>query len=166
MSDTAEQAFSRALVQSLVGERGHLPIARALSDIHLKLAGEQVQGLPYTIYQLVSHMSYWQDFMLAHVRGEQPARPPAVADSWPVQTNAADEASWQVVLDDFLQGIDTACELARTLELAQPLAFIPTETVAGFLRNIASHNTYHLGEIVIIRRLLGSWPPPGGGFPA
>ncbi|WP_322907002.1 DinB family protein [Paenibacillus sp. SGZ-1009] len=166
MNVTAEQAFARALVQSLVGERGHLPIARALSDIDLQLAGQQVAGLPYTIYQLVSHMRYWQDFMLAHVRGEQPSRPPSVADSWLEHTNAADEASWQVVLDDFLQGIDSACELANTLELAQPLALIPTETIAGFLRNIASHNTYHLGEIVIIRRLLGSWPPPGGGYPA
>ncbi|MGG3196403.1 hypothetical protein ABEP92_22145 [Priestia aryabhattai] len=36
----------------------------------------------------------------------------------------------------------------------------------GLLRNIASHNSYHLGEIVIMRRLNGAWPPPTGGFPA
>lgn len=166
MSQTAEQAFARALVQSLIGERGHLPIAKALSDIDLELSGQRIDGLPYTIHQLISHMTYWQDFMLAHVRGEQPQRPPIPAESWPQEDRAADEMAWQQVLDDFLQGIDSACELAQTLELATPLVHVPTETVAGFLRNIASHNTYHLGEIVIIRRLLGSWPPPGGGYPA
>ena len=30
-------------------------------------------------------------------------------------------------------------------------------------RNIASHNSYHLGEIVLIRRLFSAWPP--GGYP-
>lgn len=166
MSVSAEQAFARTLVQSLIGERGHLPIAKALSDIDLSLSAEQVEGLPYTIYQLVSHMNYWQDFMLTHVRGEEPAHPVSPQASWPSEPSAPDEASWQQQLDDFLQGIDSACELATTLELAKPLVHIQTETVAGFLRNIASHNTYHLGEIVAIRRIQGAWPPPGGGYPA
>ena len=32
------------------------------------------------------------------------------------------------------------------------------------LHTIASHNSYHLGQIVLVRQLLGAWPPPGGGL--
>ncbi|YCI27144.1 DinB family protein [Paenibacillus sp. Z6-24] len=160
-----QQYFARVLVQSLIGERGHLPIAKALSDIDLELSGRTVQGVPYSIYQLVSHMNYWQEYMLAHVRGEQPERPQNVSESWPQESQAIDEITWQQLLDDFLHGIDTACELARTVDLSAGLKHFPGETAAGLLRNIASHNTYHLGEIVVLRRLAGKWPPPGGGYP-
>jgi uncharacterized damage-inducible protein DinB len=29
---------------------------------------------------------------------------------------------------------------------------------------IASHNSYHAGQVVFLRRMLGTWPPPSGGF--
>lgn len=166
MTMFSQEAFSKALVQSLIGERGHLPIARALSDIDLELSGRSLEHSPYTIYQLISHMNYWQDFMLTHLKGEKPQMPANVSESWPTEVQAVDEATWQDVLDRFLQGIDYACELARTVNLEQPLVHFPGETAAGLLRNIASHNTYHLGEIVLLRRLFGAWPPPGGGYPA
>jgi uncharacterized damage-inducible protein DinB len=32
------------------------------------------------------------------------------------------------------------------------------------LENLAAHNAYHLGRIVLFRQLAGAWPPPSGGF--
>jgi uncharacterized damage-inducible protein DinB len=36
-------------------------------------------------------------------------------------------------------------------------------TALQAIQAIAAHNSYHLGQIVLIRRMLGAWPPPGGG---
>jgi hypothetical protein len=36
-------------------------------------------------------------------------------------------------------------------------------TVLEQLENLAAHNAYHLGRIVLLRQLLGAWPPPSGG---
>ena len=77
-----------------------------------------------------------------------------------------DEEAWISLLAQFLQGVQQAVEYAKTVQLDEPIESFPTETKAGILRNIASHNTYHLGEIVVLRRLHGAWPPPGGGYPA
>lgn len=159
-------AFGQALVKSLVGERGHIPIARALPDITLELAGQRTEGVPYTIYQLVRHMSYWQDFMLTHLEGGNPQRPSSVQESWPDEGAPGDEAELRDAIGHLLQGVEKAVALAQTVQLDEPLANFPGETKGGILRNIASHNSYHLGEIVLLRRLHGAWPPPGGGYPA
>ena len=37
-------------------------------------------------------------------------------------------------------------------------------TVREQLESLAAHNAYHLGRIVLLRQLLGWWPPPKGGF--
>ena len=37
-------------------------------------------------------------------------------------------------------------------------------TVREQLESLAAHNHYHFGRIVLLRQLLGDWPPPSGGF--
>ncbi|WP_318628163.1 DinB family protein [Paenibacillus polymyxa] len=165
MSD-ANQLFGQALVKSLVGERGHIRVARALPDIDVELAGKKHTEMPYSIYQLLKHMIYWQQFMLEHLEGRKPQLPGNVMESWPEETGPQSEEAWQAVINEFLQGVDQAVQIAETAQLDDSLAHFPGETKAGLLRNIASHNSYHLGEIVLLRRIYGAWPPPGGGFPA
>lgn len=162
----ANQLFGQALVKSLVGERGHIRIARALPDIDAELAGRVHEAMPYSIYQLVRHMYYWQQFMLGHLEGHKPQLPVNVMESWPKETSPQDEMSWQADIKMFLDGVDRAVAIAETSQLDEPLPHFPGETRAGILRNIASHNSYHLGEIVLLRRFYGAWPPPGGGYPA
>jgi uncharacterized damage-inducible protein DinB len=36
-------------------------------------------------------------------------------------------------------------------------------TVEDVVWQTIVHNTHHLGQVVLLRRLLGAWPPPGGG---
>lgn len=162
----ANEAFGQALVKSLLGERGHVPIERGLAGLSLETVSAQTEGLPYSIYQLVSHMLYWQEFLLTYMKGGKPQLPASVNESWPNQPHPEDEEAWISLLGQFLQGVQQAVEYAKTVQLDEPIESFPTETKAGILRNIASHNTYHLGEIVVLRRLHGAWPPPGGGYPA
>lgn len=89
-----------------------------------------------------------------------------MSESWPEHPAPSDEEEWKKTIQHFCDGIDEACHLADTLAIEEPLDAWPSETPGGLLRNIASHNSYHLGEIVIMRRLNGAWPPPTGGFPA
>lgn len=37
-------------------------------------------------------------------------------------------------------------------------------TVSARMVWFTGHTAYHLGQVVIMRRILGAWPPPGGGF--
>jgi uncharacterized damage-inducible protein DinB len=37
------------------------------------------------------------------------------------------------------------------------------ETVTDVLWQMVAHNSYHTGQIALLRRAFGFWPPPGGG---
>lgn len=86
-------------------------------------------------------------------------------ESWPEEKCPGSEEEWQQIIQYFLQGIEQACAIAQTVQLDKTLEEWPGETPGGVLRNIASHNSYHLGEIVLIHRLFSAWPPPTGGYP-
>ena len=36
-------------------------------------------------------------------------------------------------------------------------------TVADAIHHVAQHNAHHLGQVVLMRQLMGEWPPPSGG---
>ena len=116
MSD-ANQSFGQALVKSLVGERGHIRIARALPDIDVTLAARTHEAMPYTIYQLVKHMHYWQQFMLEHLEGRKPQPPANASESWPEEKGPQDEATWKADIQAFLDGVDQAVTIAETAQL-------------------------------------------------
>ena len=107
-------AFRDALIKSLRGERGHLPTINAITDINMELASHKQEELPYSIYQLVKHMSYWQDFLLALAKGENPEKPKSVSESWPEHPAPSDEEEWKKTIQHFCDGIDEACHLADT----------------------------------------------------
>jgi len=38
-----------------------------------------------------------------------------------------------------------------------------SEARADLLRAMGQHVSYHVGQIALLRRMMGAWPPPGGG---
>jgi hypothetical protein len=57
-------------------------------------------------------------------------------------------------------GVGEAQEIVK----AGPATKMVTATSFNWLQTMASHISYHLGEVVLMRRMLGLWPPPSGGY--
>lgn len=72
---------------------------------------------------------------------------------------SADE--WQETVERFERGLG---ELSRHVEDADLHAPIRKKKPAEILQVTAAHNSYHLGQIVLLRQLIGAWPPAAGGF--
>jgi uncharacterized damage-inducible protein DinB len=79
---------------------------------------------------------------------------------------------WTDLCRRFLSGVNEAAAIAdgdaQKLEsvVLCPSPSNPTRrmTVREQLESFAAHNAYHLGRVVLLRQLLGSWPPPSGGL--
>jgi uncharacterized damage-inducible protein DinB len=54
-------------------------------------------------------------------------------------------------------------ELDRQIESIQPGQAKIAGTLEAVLWQLAAHNSYHTGQIAMIRRVLSAWPPRGGG---
>jgi len=81
------------------------------------------------------------------------------------------EGGWTAVRESFTSGLEQAAALAGQIGLLEQLVHPAIEfpplagyTVRDALVHVASHNSHHLGQVIILRQLMGSWPPPSGSW--
>lgn len=161
----------RALIELLHGKGAHANPIACIEDVSAKIAGQRIKGFPHSIWQMVGHMNYWMDYELRRIAGEGPTYPDHAAESWPTEAAAGDEQEWKGVITRFeeLLGKLTnlagapAQELAREVAPTHPDHAKHSSTMLAVLWQTLVHNSYHVGQIAMLRRMLGAWPPRGGG---
>jgi uncharacterized damage-inducible protein DinB len=162
---------SRALTELLRGKGSHADPLACVEDLSAELAARQFEGFPHSIEQLVFHMNYWMDYELRRIRGERPPYPEHNSESFPRAQSPADAAEWNRLRKRFAELLDEFSSLAnsppremqRQIESAQVGGAKVAETLEAVLWEMVAHNSYHTGQIAMIRRSLGAWPPRGGG---
>ena len=152
------------LCNALIGKRAHVSAERAFEGLTWRQAGLTVPNSPHTIWQLLLHLNYWQDRFISRMEGMKVLPAKTSDDGWQFAQAPEDEDSYKRELGKLLTGISY---ISDTL-LPQPddLYQSKGDYNNGFevIQAMASHISYHLGEVVLLRRLLGLWPPPSGGY--
>ncbi|MGA9979346.1 MAG: DinB family protein [Candidatus Sulfotelmatobacter sp.] len=165
----------RALTELLRGTGAHADPVACVEDLSAELAARQAAGFPHSVAQLVFHMNYWMDYELRRIRGERPVYPEHSAESFPAAPAPGDPKQAAVewdrlrerfagLLDDFTAlGKSSRQELEREIETVHEDDTKVAGTLEAVLWQMVAHNSYHTGQIAMIRRALGAWPPRGGG---
>jgi uncharacterized damage-inducible protein DinB len=142
------------------------PVA-CIAGLSVEVAGQQLAGAQHTIWQLVWHMNYWMDYELRSIAGPEAAYPAHASESWPAAAAPAGGAEWDAEGLRFRRQVDRLAEWARRSALeglgARMAHAGKSETVQDVLWQMMAHNSYHTGQIALLRRAFGAWPPPGGG---
>ena len=155
--------FARTLGHALRGEGAHVEVGAALDGMDWRLAGQRPAGAPHSVFQIVAHMVYWQDVFIQRLTGAHAPTPARAADGWPGGAEPATEGEWLAAVGRFDAGLATVQSLVSVATLDEPLPNWNHRTRGEAIAGTASHNSYHLGQIVLLRRMLGAWPPPTGG---
>jgi uncharacterized damage-inducible protein DinB len=153
------------LSRQLYGEDSHVHLLNGLEGLEVEHAGTKLQGAPYTIFQLLNHMVFWQKVALERIAGRPPAPLPRAADGWPGDEAPADAGAWEASISQLAQGLRELEEHSLNPELDLDRISEPERrrTVRQEIFMAAGHNSYHFGQIALLRRQLQSWPPPQGG---
>jgi uncharacterized damage-inducible protein DinB len=162
---------SRALTELLHGKGAHADPVACVEDLSAELAARRVEGFPHSIGQLVFHMNYWMDYELRRIRGERPVYPEHNSESFSSAPSPADAREWDCVRKTFVGLLaDYAAlpssspeEMQRQIETVHAGDQLVAGTLEAVLWQMVAHNSYHVGQIAMIRRMLGAWPPRGGG---
>ena len=162
---------SRALIELLRGKGSHADPMACVEDVSFQLAARQVEGFPHSIGQLVFHMNYWMDYELRRIRGERPAYPEHNSHSFPPAPSPADAQDWDRLRERFSNLLahfaalanSSPQEMHRQIETVHEGDKKVAGTLEAVLWQMVAHNSYHVGQIAMIRRALGVWPPRGGG---
>ena len=161
MSETIEGPSSRGL-ELLLSDDGmeFTPFSRALNGIDGELATSRPGGSPHSIAQVLGHMRFWQSRLLGLIADGEP-RPVAHAqEGWP-QVSAEE---WPQLVSSYLEGLEELRRVARDADLLERRLVEGRENSVSYaIASHFAHEAHHLGQIVLLRRMLGAWPPPGGG---
>jgi uncharacterized damage-inducible protein DinB len=162
---------SRELTELLHGKGAHADPLACVEDLPAELAARHAEGFPHSIGQLVFHMNYWMDYELRRIRGEKPAYPEHSSESFPPAPSPADAQDWDrlqkhfaAFLVDFTTMADSSSvEMRRQIETVHAGDQQVAGSLEAVLWQMVAHNSYHTGQIAMIRRALGVWPPRGRG---
>jgi uncharacterized damage-inducible protein DinB len=160
-----------AMTELLRGKGAHADPMACVEDISAELAARQAAGFPHSVGQLVFHMNYWMDYELRRIRGERPVYPEHAAEGFPASPTPANAQEWDrlreqfaVLLADFsaLAKCPRA-QLDRQIESSYEADAKVAGTLEAILWQMVAHNSYHTGQIAMVRQALGAWPPRAGG---
>ncbi len=165
----SELKLSSELELMLSGDSAAAPPAFILEALPAATAHRRMDGAPHTIFEELWHITFWQQMTLDWIAGIETPFPAHPSAGFP---GANDPESWDELWQRFFRGNEKAAEAARdTHRLELPVRCpsrpgVPTRimTVRDQLLSLGAHNHYHFGRIVLLRQLLGAWPPPSGGF--
>jgi uncharacterized damage-inducible protein DinB len=153
------------VLEFLTSPIAYLPPEKILESLGAADAERHITGTPHSIAEIVAHLAFWQDWFYARCVGQAAPIVSSAAEGWPAV--AAD--SWPVVQSRFLDRLQQLAALAEG-DIATPvrpsIEFPPLAnyTIGEALVHIATHNGHHLGQVIVLRQLLGTWPPPAGSF--
>jgi uncharacterized damage-inducible protein DinB len=151
----------RAVRHALSGEGAHVVVNEVFKGMDRKRAGERPSGVAHSVYQTLNHISFWQDWVVQWLDGEDPATPKHAAGSWPGGPAPESAGEWKRAVARLGKG---QRELAKRAGPAVRSVGAAGKTPLEMLHTIGAHNSYHAGQVAQLRQMLGCWPPPSGGL--
>ena len=154
-----EKALRAQLAKFLDWEEAHVGFDTAVKGIPPRLRGVVPDGWEYSAWQLVEHLRIAQADILDFCVNAKYKAKKWPDDYWPKSPAPPKGAAWTNSIAQFRRDRKAFQRLAanKTIEL---VAAIPHGTDQTYLREIllaADHTSYHVGQIVALRRQLGIW---------
>jgi hypothetical protein len=155
---TEDRALREHLLELLRGGSAHVDLATVLGDFPLELAGRKPKNVPYSPWQLLEHMRVAVSDLLVFSTDPKYVAPKWPDDYWPAK-EAPGPGEWESsvkALKADLASFETIVQDSKSNLYAK----IPWGNGQTLLREVllaSDHTSYHLGEMVLIRREFGAW---------
>jgi uncharacterized damage-inducible protein DinB len=156
MSDVALREF---LSKQLAWEDAHANFDAAVATIPVELRGKQPPGLPYSLWQIVEHLRRTQHDILDFCRNADYHELEWPEDYWPPAPEPPEPGAWDKSIAQYREDRRALQDVALDPQ-TDLYARIPHGSGQTYLREIvlaADHASYHVGQLVLVRRLLGIW---------
>ncbi len=160
MSETKDPLITQ-LLALIRGGQAHATFEHAIKDFPAEHYGTVAQGLPYSAWQILEHLRITQrdilNFSAPPTGGYHGLEWPA--DYWPRSSNPPTKANWGYTIDAIREDQQKFEQLLLkpNVDLYKPFLWGDGQNLLREALLIADHNAYHLGELVVLRRILGIW---------
>jgi DinB superfamily len=151
----ADTAVREHILNLLRGRGAHLNFDDVIKSLPESSRGKKVKAVPYTMWQLLEHMRLAQWDILEFSRDANHISPKFPEGYWPKADAPPDDAAWNSSVKSFKKDLEAMQKLVEdsTVDLYAPIPHGEGQTILREALLIADHNAYHLGQLVLLRRL-------------
>lgn len=154
-----DNRLRRQLAALLRWKDAHVDFDTAVKGIPPRLRGVQPLGLPYSLWQLLEHIRLAQNDILEFCINPAYRAQKWPDDYWPRSPEPPTAKAWQESIAGYRADRTSLLRLLADPDL-DLYATIPHGEGQTYLREfllVADHSAFHVGQIVVVRRLLGAW---------
>ena len=147
------------VIELLRGGHAHADLEAAFKGLSPKLRGKKPKGAEHTPWQLLEHIRIAQWDILEFSQNPKHVSPPWPEGYWPPAEAPPNTSAWNKSLRQVREDLKAMEQLVAS-QKTDLLAKIPHGDGQTILREallLADHNAYHLGQVVLLRRLLDAW---------
>ncbi len=155
-----DKALRAHLVDLLKGGGAHIQFMDALEGFPAQKRGTYANGLPHTGWQLLEHVRIAQRDILEFSRNPRHVSPEFPEGYWPKTPAPLTEEEWTDSVWAFRRDLREMIRLVENgrVDLYAKIPHGQGQTILREALVLADHNSYHLGQLVDLRRSLGAWP--------
>ena len=151
------RALRDHVVAHLSGGHAHILLEDAIAGWPPELRGAKPAGQPFTPWRLLEHIRISQWDIVEFAKSPKHVSPKWPDGYWPREDAPPNAAAWDTSVTQVGRDLKTMERLVSDPK-TDLFARIPHGTGQTILREalvLADHNSYHLGQLLILKRLLG-----------
>lgn len=147
------------LLELLTGSNAHADFEDAIKALPVDLRGKRPKGADHSPWEIVEHLRIAQWDILDFSRNPQYKERPWPSGYWPPSPNPPDEKAWDKSVRAFRKDLKTFCAFISdpAIDLYAKIPHGNGQTILREALLIADHNAYHVGQLIVVRKLLGAW---------
>lgn len=157
--ETADAAIRQQVIGLLRGGQAHATFDDTIRGIPPAVRSKRPRGAEHSPWEVLEHLRIAQWDILEFSRNPAHVSPAWPSGYWPLTPAPSGAKAWDKSVRAFRRDLKAMCDLVEDAS-TNLYARIPHGDGQTILREAllaADHNAYHVGELVLLRRLLGCW---------
>ena len=154
-----DAALRQHLLALLTESHAHANFQAAVKDFPPQLRGRRPRGAQYSAWELLEHLRIAQEDILEFSRNPEHKSPVWPEGYWPKEPAPPDDGAWDNSVRAFGKDLKAMCDLVgnESIDLYARIPHGDGQTILREALLVADHNAYHIGQLILLRKLLGSW---------
>lgn len=157
---TNDQSLRQHVLNLLSMKGAHMTFDDAVANFPEDMINAFPPNVPYTPWHLVEHLRITQWDILEYTRDPNHASPDWPSGYWRAHDEKADLAAWNASIEQFRRDLKAMQDIVAdpNTDLLAPIPHgYGGHTVLREALILADHNAYHVGELAILRQVMGAW---------
>lgn len=154
-----DTSLRKHVLNLLDAGHAHVPFETAVKNVPVALRGKRPKGAGHSLWEILEHMRIAQWDILEFSRDSKHVSPEWLGGYWPKTQAPPNAKAWSQSVRSFQADREAMRKLVadRSTDLFAAIPHGDGQTILREALLVASHNSYHLGEMLLVRRLLGAW---------